>query len=246
VQLSRGMPARQLDWFDARPATARMRPSHTGGKSPTFRRERTKSRETRTLHWSEPASNSRSPGRHPASLSVAVTFPPDCFLRREIRRGEMSRCEISLVSRGTDGSNPASSSEESVANSILGATGGIISAVQVQPRPSRSDTPPDRRKSLSGHDCAIRLTPPRALHGGQPDVRQLSVRRYARAVVERRGRLRLDLTSIRSCRSPFGGSSGYAEVPQKSPCCCHRYRNTSKLLMPAGPCDALDMPNRVW
>jgi hypothetical protein len=69
-----------------------------------------------TRRWSEPASNSRSPGRHPASLSVAVTFPPDYFLRREIRRGEMRRCEISLVSRGTGGSNPASSSGESGAN----------------------------------------------------------------------------------------------------------------------------------
>ena len=53
------------------------------------------------------------PGRHPASLSVTVTFRLDYFLRREIRRGEMRRSEISLVSRGTDGPNSASSIRES-------------------------------------------------------------------------------------------------------------------------------------
>jgi len=74
-----------------------------------------------TLCWSEPASNSRSPGRHRASLSVAVTFRPDYFLRREIRSGEMRRSEISLVSRGTDGSNPASSSRESANHQRLSA-----------------------------------------------------------------------------------------------------------------------------
>src|SRR5467141_3803552 len=35
---------------------------HTGGKSPAFRREGAKSRETRTLHWREQDSNHRSRG----------------------------------------------------------------------------------------------------------------------------------------------------------------------------------------
>jgi hypothetical protein len=85
-----------------------------------------------TSHWLRfLAEQRRAPGERPvvrirlpppASLSVAVTFRPDYFLRREIRRGEMRRSEISLVSRGTDGSNPASSSGESVANLTSGRT----------------------------------------------------------------------------------------------------------------------------
>src|SRR5271169_404830 len=42
--------------------TARSAP-HTGGKSPAFRRERAKSRETQTLRWREVDSNHRSLGK---------------------------------------------------------------------------------------------------------------------------------------------------------------------------------------
>ena len=114
-ELPHGSPLTQCELARRDRQLRRSDRPHTGGKSPAFRREGAKSRETRTLCWREMDSNHRSP------LAIGEVRTPE---RRSPRRKYLhSLCLGALFNaglrRGTGSSNPSPSTGESATNRLL-------------------------------------------------------------------------------------------------------------------------------